>query len=152
MRATFDTLSPMRAVLQRVLEASVTVEGRIVGAIAEPGLVVLLGTTHDDDQDDVDWMVRKVRDLRIMRKERSLADLGAPALVISQFTLYGDARKGRRPTWQAASPPGHAMPLVQRVCDGLRAAGTRTEEGVFGADMQVHLVNDGPMTLVLSSR
>ena len=142
----------MRAVLQRVTEASVTVDGEIVGRIEEPGLVVLLAATHDDTQKDVEWMVRKIRDVRIMREEKSVSDLGAPVLLVSQFTLYGDARKGRRPTWQAAAPPEVARPLVEAVRDGLRAAGTHTEEGVFGADMQVQLVNDGPVTLLLSSR
>ncbi len=142
----------MRAVLQRVTEASVSVDDEVVGRIDGPGLVVLLGITHDDGPKDVAWMVRKIRDVRIMRKELSVADLGAPVLLVSQFTLYGDARKGRRPTWQAAAPPAVAQPLVEQVRDGLRAAGTHTEEGVFGADMQVQLVNDGPVTLLLSSR
>ncbi len=141
----------MRAVLQRVSSASVTVDGEVVGRIDEPGLVVLLGVTHDDGPDQVAWMVRKVRDLRIMRDERSVADLGAPVLVVSQFTLYGDARKGRRPTWLAAAPGEVSEPLYEAVCAELAEAGTHVEKGVFGAEMQVALVNDGPITMVLDT-
>jgi D-tyrosyl-tRNA(Tyr) deacylase len=141
----------MRAVLQRVTSASVTVDGEAVGRIDEPGLLVLLGVTHDDGADQVAWMVRKVRDLRIMRDELSVADLGAPVLVVSQFTLYGDARKGRRPTWQAAAPGEVSEPLYEAVCDGLEAAGTHVERGVFGAQMLVELANDGPITMVLDT-
>ena len=141
----------MRAVLQRVTSASVTVDGRVVGRIDDPGLVVLLGVTHDDGPDQVAWMVRKIRDLRIMREEKSLADLGAPVLVVSQFTLYGDARKGRRPTWQAAAPGEVSEPLYEAVCAGLEGAGSHVERGVFGAQMAVELVNDGPITMVLDS-
>ena len=118
-------MSRMRAVLQRVTEASVTVDGEVVGRIDSPGLVVLLGITHDDGPDQVAWMVRKIRDLRIMREEKSVADLDAPVLLVSQFTLYGDARKGRRPTWQAAAPPAVAEPIVAEVCTALEALGTR---------------------------
>jgi D-tyrosyl-tRNA(Tyr) deacylase len=96
-------------------------------------------------------MVRKIRDLRIMREERSVADLGAPVLVVSQFTLYGDARKGRRPTWQAAAPGEVSEPLYEAVCSGLAAAGTHVEQGVFGAQMLVQLTNDGPITMVLDT-
>lgn len=141
----------MRAVLQRASRASVTVDGEVVGRIDEPGLVVLLGVTHDDGPDQVAWMVRKIRDLRIMRDEQSVGDLGAPVLVVSQFTLYGDARKGRRPTWQAAAPGEVSEPLYQAVCRGLADAGTHVETGVFGAQMLVELVNDGPITMVLDT-
>ena len=141
----------MRAVLQRVTRAAVTVDGAVVGAIDEPGLVVLVGITHDDGPDQVAWLVRKIRDLRILRDEQSVADLGAPVLVISQFTLYGDARKGRRPTWSAAAPGAVSEPLYDAVCAGLEELGTRVERGVFGADMAVDLVNDGPVTLVIES-
>lgn len=141
----------MRAVLQRVLSASVTVDGRVVGAIEEPGLVVLLGVTHDDGADQVAWMVRKLRDLRILRDELSVADVDAPVLVVSQFTLYGEARKGRRPTWQAAAPGEVSEPVYDAVCQGLRDAGTRVETGVFGAQMELALVNDGPVTLLLET-
>lgn len=141
----------MRAVLQRATSASVTVAGEVVGRFDEPGLVVLLGITHDDGPDQVTWMARKIRDLRIMREERSLADLEAPVLVISQFTLYGDARKGRRPTWQAAAPGEVSEPLYDAVCDALEEQGTHVERGVFGADMAVELVNDGPVTMILDT-
>ncbi len=141
----------MRAVLQRVTSASVTVAGQVVGRLDEPGLVVLLGVTHDDGPGEVAWMVRKIRDLRIMREERSVADLGAPVLVVSQFTLYGDTRKGRRPTWQAAAPGEVSEPLYDAVCAGLEEAGTRVQQGVFGAQMSVELANDGPVTLVIES-
>ena len=141
----------MRAVLQRAATASVTVDGEVVGRIEEPGLVVLLGITHDDGPKEVAWMVRKIKDLRIMREERSVADLGAPVLVISQFTLYGDARKGRRPTWLAAAPGEISEPLYRAVCVGLEEHGTRVERGVFGADMTVELTNDGPVTMILET-
>jgi len=123
----------------------------VVGRFEGPGLVVLLGITHDDGPDQVGWMARKIRDLRIMREERSVADLGAPVLVISQFTLYGDARKGRRPTWQAAAPGEVSEPLYEAVCEALEAQGTHVERGVFGADMAVALTNDGPVTMVLDT-
>ncbi len=141
----------MRAVLQRVSRASVTVDEEVVGRLDGPGLVVLLGVTHDDGPEDVVWMVRKIRDLRLLRDEQSVADAGAAVLLVSQFTLYGDARKGRRPTWQAAAPGEVSEPLYEAVCDGLVAAGVPVERGVFGADMAVELVNDGPVTMVLES-
>jgi D-tyrosyl-tRNA(Tyr) deacylase len=141
----------MRAVLQRATSASVTVDGEVVGRIDEPGLVVLLGITHDDGPEQVAWMIRKIRDLRIMREERSVADLGAPVLVVSQFTLYGDARKGRRPTWQAAAPGEVSAPIYEAVCEGLEQLGTHVERGSFGADMAVSLVNDGPVTMILET-
>lgn len=141
----------MRAVLQRVLEASVTVGEEEVGRIEGPGLVVLLGVTHDDGDDEVAWMVRKIRDLRIMREERSVAELDAPVLVVSQFTLYGDARKGRRPTWNAAAPGPVSEPVYEAVCAGLERLGTPVARGSFGADMRLALVNDGPVTLILES-
>lgn len=141
---------PMRAVLQRATRGQVSVDGEVVGQIG-PGLVVLLGVTHTDGPADVDWMVRKIRDLRLFEGEQSLAEVGGQALVISQFTLYGDARKGRRPTWVAAAPREVSEPLYDAVCAGLEAAGTHVARGIFGADMQVELVNDGPVTLVLQS-
>ncbi len=141
----------MRAVLQRASSAEVSVDGEVVGRLTEPGLVVLLGITHDDGPDQVAWMVRKIRSLRIMREERSVDDLGAPVLVISQFTLYGDARKGRRPTWNAAAPGEVSAPLYDAVCTGLEREGTHVEHGVFGADMAVTLVNDGPVTMLLDT-
>lgn len=141
----------MRAVLQRTSRASVSVDGAVVGRIEEPGLVVLVGITHDDGPDEVAWLARKVRDLRILRDEQSVADVGAPVLVVSQFTLYGDARKGRRPTWAAAAPGEVSEQLYDDLCAELERLGTRVERGVFGAQMQVELVNDGPMTVLLDS-
>lgn len=148
----------MRAVLQRVSRACVRVGDEVVGRIDEPGLVVLLGVTHDDGAAEVAWMARKIRDTRIMRPasgpgtmEASVGDLGAPVLVVSQFTLYGDARKGRRPTWSAAAPGEVSEPLYDAVCAALEEAGTHVERGVFGADMDVELVNDGPVTLLLET-
>jgi D-tyrosyl-tRNA(Tyr) deacylase len=142
----------MRAVLQRVSRASVSVEGQVVGRLTGPGLVVLVGITHDDGPAEVAWLARKVRELRIMHEEQSVADLGAAVLVVSQFTLYGDARKGRRPTWAAAAPGPVSEPLYDAVCTELERLGTPVERGVFGADMALDLVNDGPVTLVLDSR
>jgi D-tyrosyl-tRNA(Tyr) deacylase len=141
----------MRAVLQRASSASVSVDGEEVGRIDRPGLVVLLGITHEDGLTEVAWMVRKVRELRIMREEKSIADIDAPVLLISQFTLYGDARKGRRPTWQAAAPGEVSQPLYEAVRAALEEAGTRVQTGHFGADMAVTLVNDGPVTLMLDT-
>ncbi|MGN9841571.1 D-aminoacyl-tRNA deacylase [Nonomuraea sp. H19] len=139
----------MRAVVQRVSSASVEVEGRTVGAIAEPGLLVLVGVTHTDTRAEAARLAAKLWGLRILHGEKSCSDVSAPLLVISQFTLYGDARKGRRPTWQAAAPGPVAEPLVEAVVGELRALGAHVETGVFGADMKVSLVNDGPITLVL---
>ena len=141
----------MRAVVLRALEASVVVDGQVVGALEGPGLVVLLGVTHSDGPTEVAWTARKVWDLRILREERSASDVGAPVLVVSQFTLYGDARKGRRPTWNAAAPGAVSEPLYGAFCAELERLGAHVERGVFGADMQVRLVNDGPVTLVLDS-
>ena len=141
----------MRAVVQRVHSASVSVDGTVVGAIEGPGLVVLLGVTHDDGPHEVAWMARKVWDLRIMRDEKSASDLDAPVLVVSQFTVYGDARKGRRPTWNAAAPGDVSEPLYEEVCVALERLGATVARGRFGADMQVSLVNDGPVTLVLDT-
>lgn len=141
----------MRAVIQRVLEAQVTVDGKVVGRIAEPGLLVLVGVTHDDGPEQVAWLARKVWGLRILREERSLSDTGAPVLVVSQFTVYGDARKGRRPTWNAAAAGEVSEPLFDALCGALQDLGARVQRGVFGADMRVCLVNDGPVTLVLDT-
>ena len=141
----------MRAVVQRVLGASVTVAGETVGAIDGAGLLVYLGVTHDDGPADVTWIARKIWDLRILRDEQSASDIAAPVLVVSQFTLYGDARKGRRPTWQAAAPGPVSEPLYDAVCGALTDLGATVERGVFGADMQVSSVNDGPITMILES-
>ena len=136
----------VRAVVQRVTRAAVRVDGEVVGSIDEPGLLVLLGVTHDDGHVQVERIARKIAELRILRDERSAVDVGAPVLVVSQFTLYADTRKGRRPTWNAAAPGPVAEPLVD--AGGRRAAGRglRVATGVFGADMAVDLVNDGPVT------
>ncbi len=139
----------MRAVVQRVLSAAVHVDGAVVGALDSPGLLVYLGITHGDGADDVGWMARKIRDLRILRDEQSASDVGAPVLVVSQFTLYGDARKGRRPTWTAAAPGPVSEPLYDAVCAELERLGTHVERGVFGATMEVSSVNDGPFTVWL---
>ncbi|TNM44145.1 D-tyrosyl-tRNA(Tyr) deacylase [Nocardioides albidus] len=141
----------MRAVLQRVRSASVAVDGRVVGAIDSPGLLVYLGVTHADGEAEVAWMARKIRDLRILDGERSVGETGGPVLVVSQFTLYGDARKGRRPTWVAAAPGPVSEPLYDAVCAALAAAGTPVQKGVFGADMTVSSVNDGPFTVLLET-
>jgi len=143
----------MRAVVQRVSQASVTVTGdggpRVVGAIEGPGLLVLVGVTHGDTPEQARKLAAKLWGLRILPDERSCSDLNAPLLVISQFTLYGDTRKGRRPSWIAAAPGPVAEPLVDAVVGELRALGAKVETGEFGADMKVALVNDGPITLVL---
>lgn len=141
----------MRAVVQRTLSASVTVDGEVVGATTEPGLLVYLGVTHDDGPADVTWTARKIWELRLLREERSASDVGAPVLVVSQFTLYGDVRKGRRPTWAAAAPGPVSEPLYDAVCTELERLGAPVKRGVFGADMQVASVNDGPITMVLDS-
>ncbi|WP_275005606.1 D-aminoacyl-tRNA deacylase [Promicromonospora iranensis] len=141
----------MRAVLQRVTRASVTVDGEVVGAIDKPGVLALVGVTHDDGPAQVETIARKIADLRILHDERSVADVGAPVLVVSQFTLYGDARKGRRPTWNQAAPGPVAEPLVDAVVTALRERGLTVETGRFGADMQVELVNDGPVTILVEA-
>jgi D-tyrosyl-tRNA(Tyr) deacylase len=136
-------------VVQRVTQASVTVDGQAVGAIAEPGLLVLVGITHDDTPEKAAKLAAKLWGLRILDGEKSCSDVSAPLLVISQFTLYADTRKGRRPTWQAAAPGPVAEPLVEAVVAALRELGASVQTGVFGANMTVSLVNDGPVTLVL---
>jgi D-tyrosyl-tRNA(Tyr) deacylase len=141
----------VRAVVQVVSEARVSVDGTVVGRLDQPGLVVLLGVTHDDTVAVAEQLAAKIHDLRIMDDERSAAELGAPLLVVSQFTLYGATTKGRRPTWAAAAPGPVAEPLVEAFCQALRRRGATVEEGVFGADMQVALVNDGPRTLILET-
>jgi D-aminoacyl-tRNA deacylase len=138
----------MRAVVQTVSRASVTVAGAVVSEITD-GLLVLLGVTHADDVQVASTMARKVYELRILDEERSAADLGAPVLVVSQFTLYGDVRKGRRPSWTAAAPGAVAEPLVAAFADALRARGATVATGVFGAHMLVESVNVGPRTVLL---
>jgi D-aminoacyl-tRNA deacylase len=138
----------VKAVVSRVSSASVTVDGEVVGAVG-PGLLVLLGVTHTDDDAVADRMGGKIAGLRILRDERSALDDGAPVLLVSQFTLYGDTRKGRRPSWVAAAPGPVAEPLVERVVGALRGLGLVVETGVFGASMAVTSVNDGPFTVLL---
>jgi D-tyrosyl-tRNA(Tyr) deacylase len=127
----------------------VSVSGDVVGAIDEPGLMVLVGVTHDDTPVQAARLAAKLWGLRVFDGEVSCSDLGAPLLVISQFTLYGDTRKGRRPSWIAAAPGPVAEPLVEEVVAALRRLGARVETGRFGADMKVSLTNDGPVTLIL---
>jgi D-aminoacyl-tRNA deacylase len=157
----------MRVVVQRVDGASVSVHGREVGRIEGPGLAVLVGVTHSDTSETAKALAGKVYALRIFSaedlrasgvcvspgspREVSAADLGLPVLVISQFTLYADTRKGRRPTWDEAAPGDVAEPLVQQFAEELRRLGAIVETGVFGADMRVSLVNDGPMTVIIES-
>jgi D-tyrosyl-tRNA(Tyr) deacylase len=129
----------------------VTVDGKVVGAVDGPGLLVLLGVTHSDEASEVAWMARKVWDVRLLDDEKSASDVGAPILVVSQFTLYGDARKGRRPTWAAAAPGPVSEPVYEAFCAELERLGARVERGVFGAQMDVALVNDGPVTLILET-
>ncbi|MEO6472275.1 MAG: D-aminoacyl-tRNA deacylase [Aeromicrobium sp.] len=140
----------MRAVVQRVSEASVRVEGRNVGEIG-PGLMVLLGVTHDDTPAIARSLAAKIWHLRIMRDEKSAEDLGAGVLVVSQFTLYADTRKGRRPTWAAAAPGTISEPLYEDFCAELRLLGADVAQGIFGADMEISLTNDGPTTLILDA-
>jgi D-aminoacyl-tRNA deacylase len=141
----------VRAVVQRASSASVTVNGDMAGQLPAPGLVVLVGVTHTDTPQTAAALARKVYYLRILAGELSCADTGAPLLVISQFTLYADTSKGRRPSWQAAAPGPVAEPLVTAFADALAALGAVVQAGVFGASMQVQLVNDGPVTLILEA-
>ena len=138
----------MRAVVTRVLSASVSVDGEVVGSI-DAGALVLLGVTHTDDRSAAVAMARKLHELRLLPGELSCADTGAPLLVVPQFTLYGDARKGRRPSWTAAAPGPVAEPLVDAVVAELRARGAQVATGVFGAHMHVASVNDGPFTVLV---
>lgn len=139
----------MRAVLQRVSRAAVLVGGETVGEIDRPGLVALIGVTHGDGPEQVAAMARKISELRILRGERSVLDVGAPVLVVSQFTLYADTRKGRRPSWNGAAPGEVAEPVVDAVVHALRERGVEVATGRFGAMMEVSLVGDGPVTLVV---
>ncbi len=139
----------MRAVVARVLSASVTVDGSVVGEIDEPGLLVLLGVSTDDTPAKADTMARKLHELRILRDEGSCATTGAPLLVVSQFTLYGDTRKGRRPSWTHAARPEVAEPIVDAVVAALRTREARVATGRFGATMTVASSNDGPFTVIV---
>ncbi len=141
----------MRVLVQRVTSASVTVDGAVVGAIRPPGqgLLALVGVTHSDTEAIARRLAEKLWQLRILDDEQSAADVGAPILVVSQFTLYANTAKGRRPTWNAAAPGPVAEPLVTAFAETLRELGATVGTGVFGADMQVELVNDGPVTVML---
>jgi D-aminoacyl-tRNA deacylase len=141
----------MRAVVQRASRASVTVAGAVVAELAAPGLVVLVGVTHTDTAATATALASRVYHLRILAGEKSCADVGAPLLVVSQFTLYADTSRGRRPSWSAAAPRPVAEPLVAAFAAALGELGASVSTGVFGATMQVELVNDGPVTLVLDS-
>lgn len=143
----------MRVLVQRVTSAAVRVDAEVVGAVRpeSQGLVALVGITHDDDTPKAQRMAEKLWQLRILDDEKSASDIGAPILVVSQFTLYANTAKGRRPAWNAAAPRAVAEPLVTAFADALRELGADVETGVFGADMQVELVNDGPVTVLLET-
>jgi len=141
----------VRAVISRVRSASVAIDGAVVAELPGPGLLVLLGIGGSDSAAAAITMARKIAELRLLREERSVLEAGAPVLVVSQFTLYGDTRKGRRPSWSAAAPPHDARPLVDAVVEALGERGVRTETGRFGADMAVTSVNDGPFTVLVDT-
>ena len=141
----------VRAVIQRASRASVSVAGAVTGRLASPGLVVLVGVTHTDTEATAAALAAKIFHLRILAGEKSCAQTGAPLLVISQFTLYASTAKGRRPSWSAAAPGPVAEPLVTAFAEALQGLGATVETGVFGADMQVELVNDGPVTLIVEA-
>ena len=141
----------MRSVLQRVAHARVVVDGEVVGAIGRPGLLALVAAAVDDTDEDVATTARKIAELRILDGEASVAETGAPVLVVSQFTLYGQTAKGRRPSWGRAAPGAVAEPLVDAVVAELRRRGVEVATGVFGAQMQVELVNDGPFTVIVDT-
>lgn len=139
----------MRAVIQVARGAAVHVDGERAGGFDGPGLVVLVGVTHSDTEADAARLADKIWQLRIMDDERSASDDGAPILVVSQFTLYADLKKGRRPSWSAAAPRQISEPMVEAVVSALRERGATVSTGVFGADMQVSLTNDGPRTIIV---
>jgi D-tyrosyl-tRNA(Tyr) deacylase len=141
----------MRVLVQRVSSAAVSVDGQVVGAISpdHQGLLAFVGVTHSDDQDKARRLAEKLWNLRILADEQSAADVNAPILVVSQFTLYADTTKGRRPSWNAAAPGSVAEPLVAAFAEALRGLGAQVETGVFGAQMDVELINDGPVTVIL---
>ena len=141
----------MRVVIQRVTRAAVRVAGETVGAIEQPGYLVLVGITHGDGAAQIAKLADKTANLRLFEGEKSALEIDAPILAVSQFTLYGDAKKGRRPSWSKAAPGAVSEPIFEAFVQKLRAIGLRVETGVFGADMQVELVNDGPVTLILDS-
>jgi D-tyrosyl-tRNA(Tyr) deacylase len=136
-------------VVQRVSRAQVRVDGAVVGELDQPGLCVFVAVTHSDDEATARALADKLYNLRILAGDRSCADTGSPLLIVSQFTLYGDTRRGRRPSWSAAAPPEQAEPLVSAVLAALRDAGATVAAGRFRAAMEVDLVNDGPVTVIL---
>ena len=141
----------MRAVLQRVDGVQVEVDGEVVGAIEGEGLLALVGVTHEDGPDQVATIARKICELRILAGERSVLDAGAGVLVVSQFTLYADVRKGRRPSWSGAAPAAVAEPMVEQVVEAIGERGVPVQTGTFGAHMRVGLVNDGPVTILVEA-
>ncbi len=141
----------MRAVLQRASRASVVVDGAEVASFDRQGIVALVGVTHEDGPEQAQALASKIADLRVLDGERSVADEDAPVIVVSQFTLYADTRKGRRPTWNQAAPRPVAEPLVDAVVDALRERGLTVGTGVFGAHMDVTLTNNGPVTILLET-
>lgn len=141
----------MRIVLQTVSRASVTVDGSVTGEISGPGLLALVGVTHQDTAETAKKLAEKIAALRILPGEKSCADLSAPVLAVSQFTLYADVRKGRRPSWSAAAPGDVSEPLFDQFVASLRETGVAVETGVFGAHMEVELINDGPVTIIVDS-
>lgn len=141
----------MRAVVQRAARASVQVAGETVAELPRPGLLALVGITHDDGPEQVAYISRKISELRILPQERSALEAAAPVLLISQFTLYADTRKGRRPSWNGAAPGPVAEPLVEALAADLRARGIEVFTGVFGADMLVEFANNGPVTIILDT-
>lgn len=141
----------MKAVLQRASRASVTVDGAVVSFFNRQGLVALVGVTHDDGPEQVEVIARKIAELRILDDEQSASAVDAPVIVVSQFTLYADVKKGRRPSWNGAAPGSVAEPLVDAVVAALRERGLTVGTGVFGAMMDVELVNDGPLTILIEA-
>ena len=141
----------MRAVVQRAARASVQVAGETVAELPRPGLLALVGITHDDGPEQVAYISRKISELRILPQEQSALEAEAPVLLISQFTLYADTRKGRRPSWNGAAPGPVAEPLVEALAEDLRARGIEVFTGVFGADMLVEFANNGPVTIILDT-
>lgn len=141
----------MRVVITRVVEASVTVDDEVLAALPRPGLLVLVGITHGDSEQEIRAVAAKIWNLRILEDERSASDVDAPIMVISQFTLHASTRKGRRPSWSAAAPASISEPLVERFCEELEGLGADVFRGRFGANMQVASVNDGPVTILIDS-
>ena len=139
----------MRAILQRVKKASVSVEGKEISSFNGAGIMALVGVTQNDGDDEIDFIVRKIANLRIMRDEKSISDLHLPIMIVSQFTLYGDCKKGRRPTWIKAAKGEIAKPIIDKIVARLKDLGLEVYEGKFGADMQVSIINDGPFTICL---